>query len=204
MGVNQIDGYYSWEKPTLCDPVFVGETTSAHRNSKQLSTGVWLGRNENATCQKIIEIVRIYLDCHCDNYVGGPSVSRSDVDAERVEEPISENKTRCLRSHRFFNNEEVEMSVRDSCECQSPISTATEIFSWSQFGTNAWMCVGIRLKNYGGVNQRQLTEINLVMTPCLIFMAREALCIKHLSCISRRIRNSSALIMFITRTYLDF
>jgi len=77
------------------------------------------------------------LGCHCDNYTGRPSAARSDVNAERVEEPLSENKTRRLRIHRFFNNEEVEMSVRDGCECQSPISTGTEIFNRSQVGTNA-------------------------------------------------------------------
>ena len=40
VSVNQIDGYYPWDKPTLCDPVFVGEITSAHRNSKPFYTGV--------------------------------------------------------------------------------------------------------------------------------------------------------------------
>jgi len=145
---------YSWDKPTLCDPVFVGETTSAYWNSETVYTDVWLGLNENAAWQKIIEIVRIYeyLDYYNDNYTGGPSATRSDVNAQRVDEPISENETRRLRSHRFFNNEEVEKSVRDVCECQSPISTGTEIFNWSQFGTNMWMCVGIMLKNYSGIN----------------------------------------------------
>jgi hypothetical protein len=182
----------------------VGETTSAHRSSRPVCTGVWLGLNEIAVCQKIIEIVRIYLDCQYNNYTGRPSASRSEVNAEGIEEPISGNKTRRLRSQGFFNNEEVKISVRDVCECQIRISTWTEIFNWSQFGTNAWICMGSMLKNYGGKNLRQLTEINLVMTLRLIFMARGTLYIKHLSCISRRIRNSLALIMLITRTYLDF
>jgi len=77
------------------------------------------------------------LNCHYDSYTGAPSAARTDVNAERVEESISENKTRRLRSHRFFNNEEVEMSVRDVCECQNPISTGTELSKCSQFGTNA-------------------------------------------------------------------
>lgn len=40
----------------------------------------------------------------------------------------------------------------NGCQCQSSISTATEILNLCQVGTNSSMCLGVMLKNYGGIS----------------------------------------------------
>jgi hypothetical protein len=67
------------------------------------------------------------------------------VNAERVEEPIFENMSEDSSIMRKW-----KCLFLKSFKGQSPVSAATEILNWCQFGTNASMCLGFMWKNYGG------------------------------------------------------